>query len=141
MLLKKERLDDLLAEIAKAARVYVPVNPAAGQRAQGSSGRAKMTRFELYSPGTVPAFDLVNTTMPPKDMLFPQTQKMYRYGTDGEGNAYIDVIHDSDDVVIFGMRSCDARSIECMDDVFLGRGYDDEFYKERRDRLSTVAIG
>ncbi len=142
MLLKKERLNDILTDMAKQARVYVPVSPDANDGGGvGKSGKAKMTRFELYSPGTAPNFDLVNTTMPPKDMLFPQTQKMYRYGFDTEGNAYIDIIHDSDEVVIFGMRSCDARSIECMDDVFLSMGYDDEFYKQRREKLATVAIG
>jgi ferredoxin len=100
-----------------------------------------VTRFALYGQVSAPAFDLVNTTMPPKDLLFPQTQKMYRYGFDAEGNAFIDPIHDADEVVLFGLRSCDARSIECMDDVFLTKGYDDEFYGARRARLTTVAIG
>jgi ferredoxin len=142
MLLRKERVNDLLDMIAGQARVYVPARSGnvAAKGDANKNGAAKTTRFELYQRGTEPAFDLVNTTMPPKDMLFPQTQKMYRYGVDAEGNAYVDVIHDADEVVIFGIRSCDARSIECMDDVFLTRGYDDEFYKTRRDKLATVAI-
>lgn len=141
MLLKKERITDLLSEIAKQARVYVPLDPGAGSDNTAKSGRTNASRFELYHSGIVPAFDLVNTILPPKDMLFPQTQKMYRFGTDDEGNSFVDVMHDSEEVVIFGIRSCDARSIECMDDVFLTRGYGDTFYQERRDKLTTVAIG
>ena len=131
MLLKKDKLDSLLAELSTQSRVYVPAY----------TDGTVLSRFALYNPASTPAFDLVNTTMPPKDLLFPQTQKMYRFGLDTEGNAYIDAVHDSDDVVIFGMRSCDVRSIECMDDVFLTHGYGDEFYGERRERLTMVAIG
>ncbi|MDR1014432.1 MAG: 4Fe-4S dicluster domain-containing protein, partial [Coriobacteriales bacterium] len=135
MLLKQERMTDLLGALAQQARVYVP--------AREQNGTA--TRFALYqqgsAQGTAPAFDAVNTLMPPKDLLFPQTQKMYRYGCDAEGNAFIDASHDADEVVLFGLRSCDARSIECMDDVFLTKGYDDELYGARRALLTTVAIG
>jgi ferredoxin len=131
MLLRKEHVDELLAELSKQARVYVPT------RQDGEVA----TRFMLYQQAKEAAFELVNTTMPPKDLLFPQTQKMYRYGFDAEGNAFIDPIHDADEVVVFGLRSCDVRSIECMDDVFLTKGYDDEFYGKRRALLTTVALG
>ena len=131
MLLRKDKLDSLLAALSKQARVYVPAR----------LNNGSISRFVLYDQATAPAFDLVNTTMPPKDLLFPQTQNMYRYGFDDEGNAYIDMIHEADDVVLFGIRSCDARSIECMDDVFLTMGYNDGFYCMHRDRLTTVAIG
>ncbi len=124
---------------ATAASASADTSPAA--TASVSPAAQVLSRFELYRPGTQPAFDLVNTTLPPKDMLFPQTQKMYRYGIDAEGNAYVDAIHDADEVVVFGLRSCDARSIECMDDVFCTKGYGDEFYEQRRARLTTVAIG
>jgi ferredoxin len=131
MLLKRERAEELLAKLSQQARVYVPARP----------GGEAATRFALYGQTDTPAFELVNTTMPPKDLLFPQTQKMYRYGFDEAGKAWIDTIHDADEVVLFGLRSCDARSIECMDDVFLTKGYDDEFYGARRALLTTVAIG
>jgi ferredoxin len=129
MLLRYDRLPELLQSLSAEKRVYVP------------SASAGMSRFALYGGGVEPDFELVNTTMPPKDLLFPQTQKMYRYGFDGEGLPFIDSLHDADEVVLFGIRSCDARSIECMDDVFLTRGFVDEFYQARRERLTTVAIG
>jgi ferredoxin len=139
MLLKRERMAALLGELAKQARVYVPVKEQAKEQAK-EQGKAA-TRFALYQQVETPAFEAINTMMPPKDLLFPQTQKMYRYGFDAEGNAFIDAIHDADEVVIFGLRSCDAASIECMDDVFLTKGYSDELYGARRELLTTVAIG
>ncbi|MDR2108086.1 MAG: 4Fe-4S dicluster domain-containing protein [Coriobacteriales bacterium] len=136
MLLKREHLDELLNSLSKRARVYLPAR----------RDDTTTSCFALYQQVGRQAFidaslSLVNTTMPPKDLLFPQTQKMYRYGVDAEGSAWIDPIHDADAVVVFGLRSCDMRSIECMDDVFLTKGYDDEFYGARRALLTTVAIG
>ncbi|MCL2883266.1 MAG: 4Fe-4S dicluster domain-containing protein [Coriobacteriia bacterium] len=128
MLLAKDRLNELLDHLSTEARVYVPARI------------ETQTRFALYSDTVKPNFKLVNTELPPKDILFPQTQNMYRYGFDAEGVPFIDPIHDADDVVIFGARSCDVRSIECMDDVFLTKGYVDEFYEPRRSRLLLVAM-
>jgi ferredoxin len=166
MLLRKERVADLLGELAKQARVYVPTKEEGVSAIRGAAAPAAATPvpaapapaiheamapaptanataacFALYQPTKEPAFQAVNTMMPPKDILFPQTQKMYRYGFDAEGNAFIDTIHDADEVVLFGLRSCDVASIECMDDVFLTKGYDDEFYGARRALLTTIAIG
>ncbi|MCL2339649.1 MAG: 4Fe-4S dicluster domain-containing protein [Actinomycetia bacterium] len=128
MLLAKDKLPELLDHLSASARVYVPAQV------------ETYTGFALYHPGLKPNFELVNTTLPPKDLLFPQTQNMYRYGFDADGVPFIDPIHDADDVVVFGMRSCDVASIVCMDDVFLTKGYEDEFYSPRRERLLMVAM-
>jgi ferredoxin len=128
MQLSKERVDAFLAELNQAVRVYVP--------ARGEA----VSSFARYGQGTEPAFDLVNTDMPPKDMLFPQTEKMYRYGLDDEGKPFVDATFDADEVVLFGVRPCDMRSIECMDDVFLTRGFIDEYYETRRQKLTTFAL-
>ena len=128
MMLSKDRVDGLLGELSRMARVYIPA------RTNTTS------RFVLYGQGIDAAFDLVNTDLPPKDILFPQTEKMYRYGTDEEGASFVDPIHDADKVILFGIRPCDMRSIECMDDVFLTREFIDEYYEQRRNGLTTIAI-
>jgi len=128
MILRKDRLAALLAELAKQAQVYVPKN------VDG------VTKFAPYYSSDPICFDQVNTVLPPKDVLFPQTQSMYRYGIDSTGTMFIDPTIDSADQVVFGIRSCDMRSIECLDDVFLTKGFVDEFYQAKRDGLLTVAI-
>jgi ferredoxin len=135
MILDKEQIPALLTALSSNARVYAPA------RIDG------VTRFaHVGQPAgqagkpPKPYFGFVNTTMPPKDILFPQTQKMYRYGYDQTGVAWIDPIHDNDTVILFGVRPCDARSIACLDDVFLGSGYVDEFYAPHRKNLLVVAM-
>ena len=98
---------------------------------------AKFAPFISEGPAR---FDLLNTTLPPKDLLFPQTQKMYHYGIDEAGDMYVRPDDTSARQTIFGIRPCDMRSIECLDDVFLTKGYVDEFYQGLRDKITTVSI-
>ena len=126
-LLRKEKINDVLALLSKDSAVLVP------SETEGAS------RFVIWEQGTVPAFGLVNTELPPKDVLFPQTEKMYHYKT-GK-NLEIKEISEAVKTVIFGIRSCDMKSIDCMDMTFLGNNYEDSYYKRKRDNLTTVAIG
>lgn len=129
MLLKKDRVDDLLKELSKEAVVYVP------KEVQG------VLKFAPYISADEMKLESTNTVLPPKDLLFPQAQKMYHYGVDTNNNMYIDPIVESTDQVLFGVRPCDMRSIECLDDVFFTKGYVDEYYEAKREKILTVALG
>ena len=129
MILAKQNLAPLLESMANGRDVFVPAVV---------DGVAKFAR---YGEGVEPAFDLVNTTMPPKDLLFPQTQKMYHYDVDVNGSYHIYEYDESCEQVVFGIRPCDMRSIVCLDEVFLTKGFVDEFYANAREKLLCVSIG
>lgn len=128
-LLPKENLTGLLSELSKTALVYVP---------KEVSGVIKFAPFVSSDPLR---FDTCNTLLPPKDLLFPQCQKMYHYGVDADNELFVDPLVESSDQILFAVRPCDMRSLECLDDVFLTKGYLDEYYQAKRDNLLTVAIG
>lgn len=127
--LPKEKLTQLLSKLSQSAVVYVPKDVA---------GQIKFAPFVSNDPIRL---DTTNSLMPPKDLLFPQCQNMYHYGVDSHNEVFIDPIIESSDQVIFGIRPCDMRSIECLDDVFLTKGFVDEYYQAKRDKLLTVALG
>ena len=129
MILDKKNLIPLLESLATGRDVFVPASV---------DGVAKFAR---YGEGITPAFDLVNTTMPPKDLLFPQTQKMYRYTVDAQGSYHVQEYDESREQVAFGVRPCDMRSIVCLDEVFLTKGFVDEFYANAREKLLCVSMG
>lgn len=129
MILKKTQVDALLADLARTAQVYVP---------KTIEGVSKFAPLDTPEPCD---FELTNTMMPPKDVLFPQTQKMYNYGVDENGSMYIKPFDESREQVVFGIRPCDMQSLACLDDVFLTKGFVDEFYQAGRDKLLTVCIG
>lgn len=128
MILNKSRLDEALSKLSESSIVYVP---------KEVSG---VLKFAPFVSGDAMRLDVTNTSLPPKDLLFPQCQNMYHYGVGVDDTMFVDPIIESADQVLFGIRSCDMRSIECLDDVFLTKGYVDEFYQAKRDRLTTIAI-
>ncbi len=129
MKLPKSKLSEVFDLMAKEANVLVPM---------------KISGVEKFAPwGTNGelAMDAVNTLLPPKDALFPQTEKMFQYKLRLQEVEDFKETNTSTKQVIFGIRSCDMRSIECMDDVFLTKTYVDGFYQKKREDLTVVAIG
>lgn len=127
--LPKNNLDALLTQLSQSALVYVP---------KEVSG---VLKFAPYVSSDPMRLDATNTLLPPKDLLFPQCQKMYHYGVNNDNEMFIDPIIESSEQILFGVRPCDMRSLECLDDVFLTKGFVDEYYQAKRDKLLTVAIG
>lgn len=128
MLLKKDKLDELLAALAREQAVYVPKRVA---------GQLKFTLLD--NPGEM-ALGAGNTLFPPKDLLFPQAEKMYAYGVDADGAMFVRQTLAGGPQTIFGLRPCDMRSIECLDDVFFTKGYVDEYYEAKREKTCCVAL-
>jgi len=125
MQFKKETLTDILSVLAADSEVFVP-------------GEVRGIRQFRRWEGEIPMLDGKNTVMPPKDILFPMTEKMYSYKT-GK-NTEIDEIVEAPQRVIFGLRPCDMQSFDRMDSVFLREGYQDTFYARRRKASLLVAI-
>lgn len=129
MQLVKEKIPALLGHLAKTADLYVPVT---------TDG---ITEFVLWQgEGTPIDFTAVNSKLPPKDLLFPQAEDLYRYQVTGQQITELQEVITEKAQVLFGIRSCDMASIQCMDDVFLTKGYVDSFYQRRREGLLTIAI-
>ena len=126
MELKKDNLEKALTALAQMGKVLLP------------STVDDVKKFVPYTPGV--KFDpaMVNTTLPPKDVLFPQTQKMYRFTTGPA--ASVEEIQDSEAQILFGIRPCDVQSIGCLDKVFLTGTFTDTFYARKRDKLTLIAI-
>ncbi len=127
----QSRLDSLLEATAQKSLLYVPAI------IDGTS------RFALYGKDgetTQPRFELQNTKIPPKVLLFPSTEKIYTWGTK-QGQAFIESANaQTPPFVVFGVRPCDISAIERMDQVFLTKGYRDEFYASKREAMTTVAL-
>jgi len=123
----KEKLSTLLEALSKEGTVYVP------------SQSETMSRFVPWKSGV--KVDLEhNTVMSPKEILFPQTEVLYRYKF-GEENTVEPVPPGDGKNIIFGIRPCDVQAIKCLDEVFLTKGYVDADYKEKRDRLILISLG
>lgn len=131
MLFKKSHLNEVLETTSESMDVFVPAI------VDGTS------RFALYGEQgevTEPNFQLQNTKIPPKGLLFPSTEKLYTWGKGPDGTFIESALETPRPFVAFGVRPCDAAAIERMDQVFLSKGYIDEFYQAKRNALTIVAI-
>ena len=127
MLLQKTQLSALLNKLSESKTVYVPTT------CEGQS------RFMPYQTDSELEFGNAKSDISPKELLFPQSEVLYTYSQLGEDIDIEEVKNDTDQV-IFGLRSCDAFSIEALDKVFLTRGYVDNPYYERRVNTLIVAL-
>jgi ferredoxin len=125
MRIKKDRFKDALSLIAKEARVFIP--------AQG----VYSSEYRAWDGNREPFLER-NTVLPPKELLFPRSEKLYEYDRKtGETAGSIT----EEKIVIAGIRPCDVRSIGKLDKVFLGDEYRDVYYQARRENLTMIAYG
>ena len=122
-----DKLQTLFAEIAKEAKLYMPVDCADGSATYGE-----------WSEG-VEWSSALNTTKSPKDFFFPQTEDLMRFKTEGKNIEVIDVRKESEDFVVFGVRACDVKSFEILDRVFLTEPRD-SFYAMKREHGIIVSV-
>ena len=122
-----DKLQTLFAEIAKEAKLYMPVDCADGSATYGE-----------WSEG-VEWSSALNTTKSPKDFFFPQTEDLMRFKTEGKSIEIIDTRSECEDFVVFGVRACDVKSFDVLDRVFLTEPRD-SFYAMKREHGIIVSV-
>ena len=122
-----EKINQIFAEIAKNASLYLPVD-------QTDGGAA----YKKWEEGTVWSKAL-NTVRSPKDFFFPQTEDLMKFKTEGKLIEVEDIRTETQDFVIFGVRACDVKSFDILDRVFLTEPMD-SFYANRRSHGVIISL-
>lgn len=124
MTLNKEKLTDVLSALMAQYDVILP------------AGEGKRQKYTPWDGCTAPNF-AGNTPIPPKDVLFPQSESMYNADLKS-GEIQEPPIGKKQ--VLVGVRPCDVRSIGNMDLAFLEGQYSDSNYEKRRANLTIIAM-
>ena len=79
-----------------------------------------------------------NSVVPPKELMFPQTETLFRYRL---GDTDIDVSEPGGDTsrVVIGIRPCDAQAFAIVDKLF-DWDYPDPYYQQRRENTTLVGL-
>lgn len=126
MIIQKDQIPALLDHLAQDRKVYVP------------GFIDGVSKFIPWGGGNHVRLDIQNTKLPPKDLLFPSTEKMYRWSRH-HGELTIEQEDTATEpFMLFGIRPCDMQAIERLDDVFLTKGYVDQFYAAKREAMLSV---
>lgn len=125
--INREKLLELFKHLSQTAMVYVP------QKLPSSEDVVILPLTE----STQLAFDYVNVVMPPKRIFFPDTEVLYVF----RDNQIVEPQTDRRDIVIFGIRSCDARALQYLDEIFCEFGNTkDVTYIQRKQRATIISL-
>lgn len=82
------------------------------------------------------ALDYTQTILPPKKVIFPQREELFRF--DLETNEFEETLV-VEPTVLFGVHTCDLHAIKLLDTVYSG-GYADQHYLTRREHTIIVSL-
>ena len=115
---------------------------------------AKLKSFQLFAPQKEENvwnykelkssesidLDYLNTTIPPKKIIFPQREIFLEFtNSPEEGIQVKETLPGEKATAIFGVRPCDGKALVLMDKVFGGE-FDDLYYWERRKATTLVGL-
>lgn len=129
--LEKAKLNAAFDRLANEALLLLPV--------QKGDVSAFLPWSEFKEGRDRLALESLNVEKPPKDAVFPQTERMYKFKTEGQEVVVEEVYEVKEKRIVFGIRPCDFRGIECLDQVFFTKGYVDSFYQARRENTVFIA--
>ncbi len=124
-ILKKDKAAEALKELSKF-RLFAP---------------AKSDDVVLFRQIEDPAeacLDYANSTVPPKKVVFPQTETLFRFKL-GNPELREKNVEEEGTTVIFGLRPCDARAMSIVDNLF-SWDYEDPYYLKRRELTTLVGM-
>jgi len=122
-----DKLPVLISSIAKNEKLYLPVDK-----------KDDISVYKEYEEGDALSTKL-NTLRSAKDFFFPQLQPLVKFRTEGQKIEVIDEREEPADYVIFGVRACDVRSFDVLDNVFLADPVD-TYYKAKREHATVVSF-
>jgi len=129
--LSKAKLEKALNKLSDQYEVFLPMQ-------KGS--QSGYFPWQSFTQGQDELkLDALNVYQSPKQVVLPQTEKMYSIRGQGIEVNIDQTFEDAHPTAIFGARGCDLKGIMAMDEVFLTRGYEDSFYKARRSNNVIIA--
>ncbi len=122
-LLTTQDINDLARELQNTHAVYGPqVNAQTGQ-----------VFFDLLAESDLPDLDAAIPSMPVKEILFPQMERILKYSYDAQAHSVtLEKQYGEKPKVLFGLRPCDLAGIQCLDRFFLGQEFVDDVYLAHR---------
>ena len=125
-ILSKDNLPKFITELQAKYKVIAPV------------GKNNVTLFkEIKNPKEI-NMNYNNTKVPPKSLLFCQTETLFKFTPGTKGKIQSPDI-DNGKKAVFGIRPCDAKSFAIIDPVFK-EDFEDPFYVTKRDNLLLIGL-
>ena len=125
--LQKDQLDQVLSLWNETSAVYVPV------------GKGKDIHLLPFGEGERTE-DYINLTLPVKEMIFEQKERLFKWDRHGE-DIDVETLADQHRTnrILFGVRACDTYGVAYTDRFFL-QEFPDPNYRSRRAGTAIIAV-
>jgi sulfhydrogenase subunit beta (sulfur reductase) len=123
--LSKDKVKEALGELAKS-RLVTPVKS------------DEVVIFRQITDPEEAYLEYGNSTVPPKNIVFPQTETMFSFQL-GDPELVEKNVEEEGATVIFGIRPCDARAMSIVDKLF-SWDFEDPYYLKRREQTTLVGM-
>jgi len=128
-IIPKDKLDSLIKGLNKDFKMIVPKETEDEMEFDYLDSDKEEYHFPEYQ----------NLRVSPKKFLFPRKEVLYSFEKDGTNIKIKEKEENIEEQVIFGIRSCDARSYKILDTFFSSGKYSDPYYFSKRNK--TLLIG
>jgi sulfhydrogenase subunit beta (sulfur reductase) len=126
--IEKNKMHGLIEEWTKEYHVFAPVK------------NESVTSFKRVFSGNETSLDLDNTKMPPKEVLFPQNEILFAYKVGKKGVEIEEATAPERELVLLGVRPCDARGFVLLERFFSSGEHRDFYYLRKRENTATVGL-
>ena len=123
----EEQLPALFAFLAKTKNVHVPIK------------KGEQSNYELWSENAVVDLDSLKTSMSPKNHFFSHSETLYTSTVSKNQISIEPETLKEQPFVVFGVKGCDVRGIDILDNVFLCSPID-KFYEARRKNAVIISM-
>ena len=123
MLLHKEKWSEFTGKLS-------------GKNLWAPAVQGEIKKFAPVADGDPVSLDAGNTTVPPKALLFPQTETLYRFSARGEE---LKLPEADEEMILLGVRPCDARAMALVENLFRW-DFDDPYYLKRRELTTLIGL-
>lgn len=95
--------------------------------------------FDLVSDTEALDLDAAIPSMPVKEILFPQMERILKYNYDAAAQSVtLERPQFEKPKVLFGLRPCDLAGIQCLDRFFIGQEFVDDIYLAHRQHSILI---
>jgi hypothetical protein len=126
-ILKKGELNHFINILLEKRSVYAPVE------------NDNIVSFKKIDSPDELNLEFSNSKIPPKNLIFPQKEVLFKYEITGDGIELKEVpVADNNKIILF-IRPCDAHGIQILKNFFSSGKYKDNFVLKREK--DTILIG
>lgn len=125
--IKVSRLSELMNLLAGHGTLYVPAED--GRR----------TDYQLWTEHSVLSLEHLKTVTSPKRLFLPQSEILYTCSQDCGKMMIQETDLPDQPLIVFGIRACDRRGLEILDQVYLADPVD-RYYAARREAAILISL-